>query len=182
MKMIFTLIVLWTAAGALLVAAPVSASLKVDGLTCSLCNRSVHEAVTKLDFIGTVAADLANASFTLTFKPGQEIRLDRIARAVQEAGFSVGALTLRLQVAGLQIQEGLHFPISGAYLHFVEMRPQTLDGVVEVQLVDQIFLAASDRSRWAARVSAECYRTGRPAACCPIPDNGASSRIYHVTR
>ena len=75
MKMIFTLIVLWTAAGALLVAAPVSASLKVDGLTCSLCNRSVHEAVTKLDFIDTVAADLANASFTLTFKPGQEIRV-----------------------------------------------------------------------------------------------------------
>src|ERR1700722_452721 len=67
----------------------VSAKLGVDGLTCSACTRSVELSIRKLDFVKDVQMNLDNTVGQITFIPGKQISMNKIAKAVTDAGFSV---------------------------------------------------------------------------------------------
>ena len=70
----------------------VSAEIGVDGLTCSACTKSVEMSLRKLDFVQDVQMNLENTNGKVTFKPGALIYIDKIAKAVDNAGFSVSYL------------------------------------------------------------------------------------------
>jgi copper chaperone CopZ len=61
----------------------------INGLTCSMCSRSVEIALEKLDFIDKVEMDLEKTQAAITFKSGDNINFAKIAKAVKDAGFSV---------------------------------------------------------------------------------------------
>ncbi len=62
-------------------------TLKVDGMTCSHCERAVTAAVQKLDPHATVQVDLASG----LVKTGSDLPADRLAKAIREAGYEVSA-------------------------------------------------------------------------------------------
>jgi copper chaperone CopZ len=74
----------------------VSAEIGVNGLTCSMCSRSVELAIKKLDFVEGVEMDLEKAHAIIKFKPEAIIDFKKIAKAVKDAGFSVRFLKLNL--------------------------------------------------------------------------------------
>ncbi len=72
------------------------AEVSVNGLTCSQCSRSVEMALKRLDFISKVEMDLQEPKALVVFKKDAKINFSRLAKAVRDAGFSVGAVKARL--------------------------------------------------------------------------------------
>jgi copper chaperone CopZ len=76
----------------LLLAKVTSVQIGINGLTCSMCSRSVEMALKKLDFIEGIKMDLKQTQATITFKSNQPINFKKLAKAVKDAGFSVRLL------------------------------------------------------------------------------------------
>jgi copper chaperone CopZ len=74
----------------------ISAEIGVNGLTCSMCSRSVELAIKKLGFVESVEMDLEKANAIIKFKSEAIIDFKKIANAVKDAGFSVRFLKLNL--------------------------------------------------------------------------------------
>lgn len=72
--------------------------LDVYGLTCSLCSRHVEQSLRKLDFVQDVEVDLENALFKVSFN-NHALEPYMIFRAVKNAGFTLGSLTLTHSLA-----------------------------------------------------------------------------------
>ncbi len=72
------------------------ARLQATGLTCALCSKAIHEALVQLPFVDSVRADIKSSAFDIRFKMDSAISSETIRLAVEEAGFFVGALNLKL--------------------------------------------------------------------------------------
>lgn len=62
--------------------------LGINGLTCSLCCKTVEESIRKLDFVEEVKMDLINTMATVRIDDARS-DLDKLVKAVGNAGFSV---------------------------------------------------------------------------------------------
>ena len=69
-----------------------SVEMGIDGLTCSMCSRSVEMSLVKLDFIDRVEMDLNSNRSEIFFNEGMYVSIDKVAQAVIDAGFSVAYL------------------------------------------------------------------------------------------
>ncbi len=85
----------------LLSAKVTSVQIGINGLTCSMCSRSVEMALKKLDFIEGIKMDLKQTQATLTFKSNQPINFKKLAKAVKDAGFSVRLLRVNFDALPL---------------------------------------------------------------------------------
>ena len=70
------------------------AEIKIYGLTCSLCSRSVEMALQKLDFVENIETDLETTLTNVSFKKDVLIAPEELSRAVEKAGFSVGYIKI----------------------------------------------------------------------------------------
>ncbi len=93
-KIVLTLLCILACQG--LFAKVVSVQIGINGLTCSMCSRSVEMALKKLDFIALIKMDLKQTQATVTFKSDQTINFKKLAKAVKDAGFSVRFLKANL--------------------------------------------------------------------------------------
>ena len=69
-----------------------SVEMGIDGLTCSMCSRSVEMSLVKLDFVDRVEMDLNSNRSEIFFHEGMYVSIDKVAQAVIDAGFSVAYL------------------------------------------------------------------------------------------
>lgn len=76
------------------------AEVSVNGLTCSQCSRSVEMALKRLDFISKVEMDLQHPAAHIVFKKNKAIDFGKLAAAVRDAGFNVGAIRTRFGQPG----------------------------------------------------------------------------------
>ena len=65
------------------------ASSQASGLTCSMCSKAVKTALEQVSFVDKVQVDIKNQQYNLTFNANEEVDIDALAKAVQDAGFSV---------------------------------------------------------------------------------------------
>ena len=65
------------------------AQVGVNGLTCSQCLRSTEMALMKLDFVEKVEMELEKTEGKVFFKLDKKVEMDKVAQAVEDAGFSV---------------------------------------------------------------------------------------------
>lgn len=70
----------------------VQAEVSVNGLTCSQCSRSVELALKRLPFVESVAMNLQEPKAVVVFKKNTGINFFNLAKAVQDAGFSVRSI------------------------------------------------------------------------------------------
>src|SRR5688500_13143650 len=68
----------------------------INGLTCSMCSRSVEMSLRRLDFVHNVLMSLETTEGRIFFKQNASINLDQIAKAVVDAGFSVRFVSLQM--------------------------------------------------------------------------------------
>jgi copper chaperone CopZ len=163
-----------------------SATVRVDGLTCSLCHLSVHKAVKKLPFIEEAAPNIDEVSMDLTFKRGAAVSFDKLAKAIQDAGFTIGSLKAKFYFQNVNVATDEHLNYGGALYHFITPSPKTLNGATEMTLIDKAFVPAETFEKWSKEIKHECYTTGVQGDCCK--EVGASAakqqkqqRVYHVT-
>jgi hypothetical protein len=98
---------------------------------------------------------------------------------VEDAGFSVGKLTVEVNFSNEEVANDKHSNIGGKTLHFLNIKDQTLDGWKRVQIIDKNFVVSSQYKKVQHYTSMPCYKTGVAGSCCG--GIKAGERIYHVT-
>ena len=75
-----------------------TASLKVTGLTCSMCSFSVQKGLEKVQSIKSVEPNLEETTFEITFKDDIFINFNLIENAVLDAGFFVDKESVKVNL------------------------------------------------------------------------------------
>ncbi len=164
-----------------------SAKLKADGLTCSMCSKAIFKALEKVSFIDKIDADIETSVFTLTFKKDQTVSPDRIAKAVTDAGFTVGRLELTADLpADAAGGKDAHIAFGGATYHLLNAPEGSVAGAHTLVLADKAFLNEEDRVPYSKMTTMPCFETGKMGACCADhkelgkTKGKAGERVYHV--
>ncbi|MDZ4664709.1 MAG: heavy metal-associated domain-containing protein [Bacteroidota bacterium] len=116
----------------------VSGSVRVDGLTCSMCSKTVHKALSELSFIDSIMPDLETASFKIVFKKSATVELCDIKSKVEGAGFSIGEIKIEYMFNNLSISENTSFTNNRTY-KFVGVGAKTINGLTTFKLIDKEF-------------------------------------------
>ncbi|RPE12412.1 copper chaperone [Chitinophaga lutea] len=157
------------------------ASLQAAGLTCAMCSNATFKALKTLPFVDKIDTDLNNTTFVLHFKPNAAVNLDQIRSKVEGAGFSVAKLTVTANFDKTKVENDAHIAFGGQTLHFLDVKPQVLQGERDITVVDKDFVSAKTFKKYKAQTQMACYETGTMAACCKPGSGTASKRVYHVT-
>jgi len=135
----------------------ISAELGVDGLTCSACTRSVEMSIRKLDFVKDVQMDLDNTKGIITFKDGANVDIEKLAKAVINAGFSVRYLNATFKSDGvIKISDNFCFAYGGSSYQFVKVSPTDLQNQIVFKFIGKEFLNGKEFKKWKDNLKAQC--------------------------
>ena len=158
----------------------VSAELQVSGLTCSMCSKATEKSLRTLDFIQDISTNMDQATYTLTFKPGKDVSMDKIAEKVKDAGFSVNKLVAYFNFNEMKVSNDYHFSYQQNIYHFIEPGNKVLNGKTALTFIDRGFIPQKQYSKYASEIKFECYKSGHLEKCCTV-NASEKTRIYHVT-
>jgi hypothetical protein len=127
------------------------ADIGVNGLTCSMCSRSVEMSVRRLDFVDRVDMSLETTEGRIYFKPGALIDLNQLARAVVNAGFSVRFVRLEISFDDITLNKDGSFVFQGQPYQWLDFHnpPATQ---AALKLVDENFLPRKERALWKKKI------------------------------
>jgi len=159
--------------------------LQASGLTCSLCSNAVNKALKTLPFAASVETDLNQNLFTIVLNKNIPVDFDAISKKVQDAGFSVAKCWVVADFHNLSLQNDEHLVWGGLNLHFLNVKPQTLNGLSRLQIIDQQFVQPREYKRLSTITGMACYKSGAITSNCK-PDLSlqaatGSTRVYHVS-
>ena len=159
------------------------AEFQASGLTCSMCSNAINKALKTVPFIESVNTDLNKNVFEITFKKNTPVDIDAIKKKVEGAGFSIAKFWITINWNDQKINNDEHVSIEGVNFHFMNVRPQTLNGVQRLQVIDKNYVSAKEFKKCSAYTTMPCYQTGLMSNCCKAKDGSlaSSGRIYHVT-
>lgn len=156
------------------------ANLQATGLTCAMCSNAINKALEKVPFIETVKADIRNSSFSIVFKSGQQIEIDALKEAVEDAGFSIGSLQLTLNFHEQKIEKDQHIKLDNENFHFLNSNGKVLNGEQSITVVDKHFVTEKQFKKYSTATKMSCMQTGKAASCCEKDGIAADERVYHV--
>jgi copper chaperone CopZ len=180
MKKIIVLLVL-TASLSQLNAQFTKATIQASGLTCAMCSRAIDNSLMQVSFIASVQPDIKNSAFNIVFKQGEQVDIDALKKAVEDAGFFVAKFTITGVFNNTAIKNDEHVAIDGKEYHFLNVQDQVLNGEKNLIIVDKNFLTQSAFKRYSGATAMQCIKTGKAAGCCEKAGLIAGIRIYHVT-
>lgn len=158
--------------------------IQAAGLTCSLCSNAIQKALKGLPFVASVKTELKSNTFLLDLRPGVPIDFDAISRKVEDAGFSVGALSVEVKFNNVNAKNDVHTQVGNQLFHFLAIEPQNIEGWQKVRLLDKNFVLAAEAKKNSKLTAMPCYKTGMLSPCCQ-PVTGiagvAAKRVYHIT-
>ena len=157
------------------------AQLQATGLTCAMCSNAINKALQSVPFVESVKSDIKNSAFNIVFKHDAVVNIDALQKAVDEAGFSVGSLSLTGNFQKLSLSADKHFQIGQDYFHFVGTGNPVLDGENTITIVDRNFVTAKQFKKFSSATKMPCILTGKAASCCTKEGVSGNSRIYHIT-
>ena len=157
------------------------ATLQASGLTCAFCAKSIYTNLTSLECIDSVDTDLETSSFLIVFKPGIKLDIDAIRRKVEDAGFSVSKLLLRVDQGGLSIGHDQKIRIGDNVFHFIDVKTQQSPSSFEIRVIDQKFLSAKEFKKLTSGSKISCYQFTKSLPCSMPEGYKGAVGIFHVT-
>lgn len=157
------------------------ATLQATGLTCAMCSNAINKALLELPFVESVKSDIKNSAFNMVFNQGQQVEIDALREAVEDAGFSVGNLKMTGNFKELKIENDKHVVIGKEVFHFLNVPDQVLNGETTITIVDKNFLSAKQFKKISSATRMSCVQTGKAASCSLKEAVAAGARVYHVT-
>ena len=155
-------------------------SLQASGLTCSMCSKAVKTALEEVSFVEKVQVDIKNQKYNMTFKEGAHVEIDELAKAVEDAGFSVASLVVTATVENQKLEKDNHIKIGNSYFHFLNASGQQINGSTNFNIVDKKFVAEKEFKKYKALTKMKCVETGMSEPCCISGDLVKDTRIYHA--
>ena len=131
------------------------ARVTIDGLTCSMCSKSVEKAIRKLDFVANVKMDL-NANLALiSFVDGEEVSFHQIAKKIRSSGFSVREMVVEAAVGQVSVREGATAQVQQSVFCLVDVLEKRAKGNIEFKIIGEHFMPRKDWKKWSDQCSAE---------------------------
>lgn len=154
-------------------------SIQASGLTCSMCSKAIYKALTSVDFVENVDANIKNSTFKVTFKPNADIDFDKLRNKVEDAGFFVAGFWATIHFDNMKIKNDVLVETMGKNFMFLNVAEQELNGDKTVKLLDKGYLPVKEYKKNLALTTKDCYKTGITSTS----ENGISkgARIYHIT-
>jgi copper chaperone CopZ len=128
----------------------------VEGLTCSQCARSVELKVRKLDFVEDVKMNLRTTTMRVELKRDSGVDIIQIAKAVDDAGFSVGYVNAGFVFHQVEVEDGLCLRLNDVVFNFVKTGHRVLDGETILKFVGQPFLSGREFAEWKPSLPEPC--------------------------
>jgi copper chaperone CopZ len=117
-----------------------SATVGIDGLTCSMCSFGVQKSIEKLKFIQKVKVDLNSNLAYIEFKDGAMVDMNEVIKSIYDAGFSVRNLTALFSFNESTTPTSPFFQFEHYTYIVLEQRTGKIQtNTVEVQFVDKKF-------------------------------------------
>ncbi len=155
--------------------------LQASGLTCSMCNKSIHKSLSTIANVNQIIPDLNNNSFAVTFKDSTKINIDELRQKVESAGYKVAGLFIYASLKNQSIANDAHILLDSINYHFIDVKPQTLNGTIKLTLIDKGFVTAKTFKSYNKLTKMSCYQSGFMQSCCSKTEGSNGSRIYHLT-
>lgn len=151
-----------------------SAEIGVDGLTCSACTRSVEMSIRKLSFVDSVAMNLEHTEGRIFFKKNAKVEMDKVAKAVIDAGFSLRSLTASVNVNNnIKASNDFCWVYENNTYHFVKVpAAENLNGSIRLKFIGDKYMSKKELKDWKMYMTSSCSE-GVPA----VP----SSKNYYVS-
>lgn len=156
------------------------ANLIAGGLTCSMCSKSIHKALSKVSFVEKVITDIKTTSYNIQFKD-TVINPDALRKAVEDAGFTVLSLVLSAKLENVNIKHDTHIILQHKVFHFLQTEAGLINDTVQLRILDKNFVSDKEHKTLQASTTLPCYETGKMSSCCPADEMKAGDRVFHVT-
>ena len=127
-----------------------TAVIGVNGLTCSMCQKSVEKALYRLKFVKSIETDLEKTSLTVTFEPGSEVIIAQLAQKVKSAGFSVRNLDAVFHFQNYNAANNSDFKFGNATYHFILANNITLSGDKTIRFVGNNYMSKDEFKKYSA--------------------------------
>lgn len=124
-----------------------SAKIGVNGLTCSACCRTVEMSIRKLSFVKDVKMNLENTDGEIFFANGADVDIEKIAKAITNAGFSVRFITASFLFSNLKVGKGFCFNAGKYNLQFINATERVLNGETKIKFEGQQFQPKGDYNK-----------------------------------
>jgi copper chaperone CopZ len=124
-----------------------TASMAIDGLTCSMCSLGVERAIGKLKFIEKVSVDLNTNTASIVFKQDEPVSIKSLAKSVFDAGFSVRNLTATFNFKQQTKQENF-FQYENSVLFFLNPTERNLNGTIPLTFVEKRFTESTSYKKY----------------------------------
>ncbi len=118
----------------------ISVDFGVNGLTCSACTRSVEMSIRKLNFVEDVVMDLKNTNGKITFNTEIPVSIDKIAKAITDAGFSVRYLNAVFKFDPITISDNYCFVYENSNYQFINVGKKKIEGNTVIKFIGKEFL------------------------------------------
>lgn len=138
----------------------------VDGLTCSMCTRSTEMSIRKLDFVDSVKMDLAHTKGVITFKKDMPVSVEKIAKAVKDAGFSVRYLKAGFLFTSQPVNSDGCFTYDNAHYKFIGKENTILTDEKIMTFIGKEFMPHKEFKKLEKNLKSNC---------------GAEKKVYYVT-
>lgn len=125
----------------------------VNGLTCSMCTRSVEMSIRRLDFVDTVVMSLEAAEGRIYFDSKVPVNFEQIAKAVVNAGFSVRFIKIQFNFNDIEIGTDGLFSYQGQLFKWIDFKGKPDKAQVALKLVDEGFLPENESIRFKKKVN-----------------------------
>ena len=138
----------------------INARIGVNGLTCSACSRSVEISLRKLPFVDSLQMDLKKTEALVFFKKGTKVDMERLAKAVSDAGFSVRSLQAAYHFVNTEVTENTCLSLGGDNFQFVKTAKKSLNGIVQLKFIGSKYMSKTDYNAWSALLKSSCSTGG----------------------
>ena len=120
------------------------ARLQASGLTCAMCSNAINKALQKLPFVTAVNADIKNSAFDISFKKDQEVEIEAMRKAVEDAGFFIGGLQVTGIFNNLNVANEDKIKMEKNALRFLDIEKQTLSGEKTIRVLNKEYVTAKE--------------------------------------
>ncbi len=156
-------------------------NMQASGLTCSMCSKSINNALKTLDFVEKVFANIKTSGFEINFKPGADVDFDLLKKKVEDAGFFVSKFVVTMRFNGQVVTNDEHVKSNGKTFLFLNVKSQQLNGDKDITLLDKGFVQPKVYKKNAGLTKMACYKSGVAESCCEKEGLVKGTRIFHVT-
>ena len=129
------------------------ADIGVNGLTCSMCSRSVEMSLRRLDFVNDVQMSLETTEGRIFFNDDVPVNINDLAKAIVNAGFSVRFIKLEMTFDDITLNNDGTFVFHGQSFKWVDFQSK-VKGPVSLKLVEQNFLPKKEGAEWKKKFTA----------------------------